>query len=233
MLGATGPAGAGLAARLASLGYDVVAGSRDLARASATVGELVERWGDRVARLRPATNRDAAHARDLVIVATTWEAAVDTTAAHAADLEGKVVIAMANGLAKVDREFRAVLPEEGSVAAAMQAAAPEARVVAAFQHIPAAAFARLDEPLESDVIVCSDDDDARHLVLGLVAAIPNLRAFDGGSLANSLGVEAFGAVLLTLNLKHRGKGTLRLLGLEGYIPTGASSGGASSPSTSS
>lgn len=214
VLGATGPAGRGLAARLAAGGHDVVAGSRDPSRADAVVGDLRDRWGDRVAGLTAGSNADAADA-GLVVVATTWEGAVDTVSAFAPALAGKVVIAMANGLEKVGREFRPVLPEGRSLSEGMQAAAPEARVVAAFQHVPAAAFAALDQPIESDVIVCGDDDAARDVVLGLVAGIPVLRAFDGGSLVNAIGIEAFAATLLTCNLRHSGKGTLRLLGLEG------------------
>ena len=215
VLGATGPAGKGLAARLASTGHDVVAGSRDADRAAKVVNELREQWGDRVATLTSGSNADAAAARDLVVVATTWEAAVETARDHADALDGKIVIAMANGLEKVDREFRPVLPDEGSIAQAIQAAAPGARVVAAFQHVPAASFAALDDPLESDILVCADDEEAREAVLDLVASLPNLRGFDGGSLANAVGIEAFAAVLLSVNLRHKGKGTLRLLGVEG------------------
>jgi NADPH-dependent F420 reductase len=214
VLGATGPAGRGLAARLASLGHDVLAGSRDAARSAKTVASLRERWDDRVSRLRAVTNDEAAAARDLVIVATTWEAAVPTARAHAPALAGKVVICMANGLERVDDEFRPVLPDEGSVAAAVQAAAPDAKVVAAFQHVPAAAFAALDRPLEGDVILCGDDADARDAVARLIAGIPDLRAFDGGSLANAVGIEAFAALLLSVNLRHKGMGTLRLAGFD-------------------
>jgi NADPH-dependent F420 reductase len=211
VLGATGPAGRGLAARLASIGHDVVAGSRDPTRSAKTVASLQEKWGDRVAGLTPGTNDDAA-AAELVIVATTWEAAVDTAAAHAGALGDKIVVCMANGLEKVDDEFRAVLPDEGSLAEALQQVVPEARVVAAFQHVPAAAFAKLDEPLRSDVIVCGDDDAARSSVMELVESIPELRAFDGGSLANAVGIETFAALLLSINLRHKGKGTLQLAG---------------------
>jgi 8-hydroxy-5-deazaflavin:NADPH oxidoreductase len=214
VLGATGPAGRGLAARLADAGFDVIAGSRDEAKASAVVDELWERWGSRVAKLRPGTNAAAAGARDVVVVATTWEAAIETASTHANLLAGKVVVAMANGLRRVGREFQPVLPAEGSVAAAMQARVPEARVVAAFQHIPAEALMKLDTPIESDVIVCGDDDAARRTVMSLVTAIPNLRTFDGGSLANAVGIEAFAALLLSVNLRHKGRGTLRLLGVE-------------------
>lgn len=218
MLGATGPAGRGLASRLASVGHVVRAGSRDRSKAEAVVAEVRDQWGDRVATLDGVTNEDAAKAADLVVVATTWEAAVATAADHAADLAGKPVIAMANGLVKVGREFNPVLPEAGSVSQAVQNAAPDARVVAAFHLVPAGALAQLDEPLQSDVVVCGTDDDARRLVLDLIVGIPELRAFDAGSLANAVGIEAFAALLLTVNLRHKGKGTLRLLGLDGYTP---------------
>jgi len=214
VLGATGPAGRGLAARLASIGHDVIVGSRDAARSAKTVASLQERWGERLERLHPATNAEAAAARDVVIVATTWDAAVPTARAHAAALAGKVVVSMANGLERVDDEFRPVLPDEGSLAEAVQAAAPDARVVAAFQHVPAAAFAALDRPLEGDVIVCGDDPDARDTVRELISGIPDLRAFDGGSLANAVGIEAFAALLLSVNLRHQGKGTLMLAGFD-------------------
>lgn len=217
VLGATGPAGRGLAARLASVGHDVVAGSRDESRAEAVVSELRDEWGPRVDSLSAGTNADAAKA-DVVAIATTWEAAVPTAAEFADALAGKPVIAMANGLEKVGREFHAILPPEGSISQAVQAAAPAAHVVAAFHLVPAAALADLDAPLESDVIVVGDDDPARTTVLDLVVGIPDLRAFDGGSLVNAVGIEAFAALLISLNLRHKGKGTLRLLGLEGYQP---------------
>lgn len=215
VLGATGPAGRGISARLASVGHSVVAGSRELRRAEAAVSRARADWGARVDGLRAGTNAEAAGCGEVVVIATTWEAAAATAAEHASELAGKPVIAMANGLVQHDREFRPVLPPEGSVTAAVQAAAPSARVVAAFQHVPAAALAALDRPLQSDVVVCADDDDARATVLELVAGIPDLRAFDAGSLANAVGIEAFAAVLLTCNLRHCGKGTLRLLGLDG------------------
>jgi NADPH-dependent F420 reductase len=216
VLGATGPAGRGLAARLASVGHEVIVGSREQSRSEAVVADLRDQWGPRVDTLEAATNEAAAKAGDIVVVATQWEGAVDTAAAHADALAGKPLIAMANGLEKVGREFRPVFPKGESLSRAIHDAVPGAQVVAAFQHVPAAAFAALDEPLQSDVVVCSDHDDAREVVMRLAAGIPELRAFDGGSLANAIGIEAFAAVLLTANLRHKGKGTLRLLGLQGY-----------------
>ena len=79
---------------------------------------------------------------------------------------------MANGLERKGSEFQAALPDEGSIAEAIQAAAPGAKVVAALQHVPAKALGDLDRELESDVLVVGDDDDARATVLELVGADP-------------------------------------------------------------
>src|SRR6266849_853364 len=79
VLGGTGPAGKAVAARLASVGLDVIIGSRQLQRAEDTCRQLRDKWPDRDLPLRPAINPDAADA-DLVIVATPWDAAAATAA---------------------------------------------------------------------------------------------------------------------------------------------------------
>jgi 8-hydroxy-5-deazaflavin:NADPH oxidoreductase len=212
VLGGTGPAGKGVATRLGSVGHDVVVGSRDRDRARGIVDELVARWGERVSSLTAGTNEDAA-AADVVVIGTVWDAAVPTATQLAASLDGKVVVSMANGLEKAGREFRPVMPPEGSIAAAIQAAAPGARVVAALQHVPAAPLGDLEEELSSDVLVAGDDDAARATVIELVDAIPGLHGLDAGGLVNAQGIEAFAAALLTVNLRHRGEATLRLVGV--------------------
>jgi NADPH-dependent F420 reductase len=211
VLGGTGPAGRGIAARLASVGHDVTVGSRDQEKSQTVVDELRAQWGDRVDGLTAGTNHDAADA-DLVVLATVWDAAVATAEAHAGQLAGKAVISMANGLVKEGRQFVPVLSPVGSIAAAVQLAAPDARVVAAFHLVPAAALADLDHHLTSDVLVVGEET-ARNTVLDLVDGIPDLRGLDAGSLANALGIETFSAALLTVNLRHKGEGTLRLEGI--------------------
>jgi hypothetical protein len=213
VLGGTGPAGQGIALRLAASGNDVIVGSRDAARAAGIVDGLREQWGDRVRGLRPGDNAAAA-AAPVVVVATVWDAAVDTARAHADALAGKVVLVIANGMEKVGREFRPVMPEEGSVSAAVQAAVPAARVAAAFQHIPAAELEDLDHELHADVLVAADDDEARELVLALVDDMPGLRGFDAGSLANAVGIEALTAALITVNVRHKGKASVHFSGVE-------------------
>jgi NADPH-dependent F420 reductase len=211
ILGATGPAGRGLAARLASVGHRVYAGSRDAAKAEATVKQLHERWGDRVARIEPVLNAEAAEAGEIVVLGTNADATVTTAADHAARLAGKPVVSMASAMQKIGASFRLITTDQGSIAAAVAAAAPDAVVSAALHHVPASAFVALDRPLVSDVVVVSDDLEALRATKALVASMPDLRPLDGGPLDNAIGLEAFCAVLLTVNLRYGGKATLRLM----------------------
>lgn len=213
VMGATGPAGSGLAARLASVGHDVLFGSRSEEKAVAAVAALRERWGERVAGLVPADNAGACDA-PVVIAAVNADAAIPTVQEHQHLLVGKVVVSMANHLTKNGREFNAILPPHGSVAAEMQALLWESKVGTAFHLVPAAEFAALDQEMESDVVVLADDDEARQTLMEVVRSIPDLRALDGGSLLNAIGMETFAAVLLTINLRHKGRASLRLIGIE-------------------
>jgi hypothetical protein len=52
------------------------------------------------------------------------------------------------------------------------------------------------------------------VVLDLVRGMPNLRGFDGGSTDNAVGIETFAALLLSINVRYKGKGTLHLLGVD-------------------
>ena len=49
-----------------------------------------------------------------------------------------------------------------------------------------------------------------HAVMEITTSIPRLRALDGGSLRNAVGMETFAAVLLTVNVRHKMRGSLRL-----------------------
>ncbi|HEV7861349.1 MAG TPA: NAD(P)-binding domain-containing protein [Acidimicrobiia bacterium] len=212
ILGATGPAGRGLAARLAAGGQKVYVGSRDRAKAEATVRELSERWGNRMAHLESGSNAEVAQAAEIVVLGTNARATVATAAEHASLLAGKPVVSMANAMRRVGSSFEPVPIEEGSIAQAVQKAAPEALVAAALHHIPAASLMNLDQlALVGDVVVVADDLEAMRATQAMVSAMPELRALDGGPLENAIALEAFCAVLLTVNLRYGGKATLRLM----------------------
>jgi NADPH-dependent F420 reductase len=210
ILGATGPAGGGLAARLASVGHEVLFGSRRLEKAESAVAELKGQWGDRVEDMTPCDNAGACDA-PVVILAVHADSVIETVKEHAELLANKVVVSMANNLVRNGTEFNAVLPPHGSVAKELQALLWRSRVVTAFHLVPAAEFADLDRDMESDVVVLGDEDDARNTLMGIVESIPNLRALDGGSLRNAVGMETFAAILLTINVRHKMRASLRLI----------------------
>lgn len=212
ILGGTGPAGRGVAVRLAAAGSEVVVGSRDGERAQGVAATLRDAWPDHRLAIDGGSNREAAGC-DQVVVATPWEGTMATVGPLADDLSDKVVVSMVNALVREGREFLALMPPRGSVAASLQAALPGARVAAAFHHLPAADMERLDTPLEADVLVCSDHGDATDATLALVGGIDGLRAVDAGSLAQAAPIEAFTAVLITVNVRHRAHATVRLAGL--------------------
>jgi predicted dinucleotide-binding enzyme len=67
--------------------------------------------------------------------------------------------------------------------------------------------------VECDVIVCGDDPNANEVVRSLAAKIPGVRAIDGGKLENSRIVEQITALLIGLNIRHKGHSGIRITGL--------------------
>src|ERR1700722_1313172 len=209
ILGGTGPAGRGVAVRLGEAGVRVTIGSRDAERAVNVAGEVAQRWPGMDLPLDGADNADAA-AADLVVLATPWDSAIATVRALREPLAGKVVVSMANALVKEGREMLALIPPRGSVAAAVQAALPDSLVAAAFHHLPAAEMEDLQSGLEADVLVCSDHPEATRATVGLVERMRGLRPLDAGSLSQAGAIEAFTAVCVTLNIRHKAHSTLRM-----------------------
>lgn len=214
ILGGTGPAGSGLAARLASVGYASVIGSRSKYRAMEARDQLLAGWPE-LAELLESGDNEAAASCDLVVIATPWDSAATTAQEHVDLLRGKIVVSMANALVRVGHEFQPLVPPRGSVAAHVQAAVPECRVVAAFHHLPAKELGHIGAPIDSDVLICGDDPQAVREVSAIVAKIPGCRPLDAGELSNATAIEAFTAVLLQLNVRYRTRVAPKLTGIKG------------------
>jgi 8-hydroxy-5-deazaflavin:NADPH oxidoreductase len=213
ILGGTGPAGTALGARLASVGYEVMLGSRSAERAAEVRDGIIGRWPDLHLAMEAADNAGAA-AAPIVVVATPWDSAATTVHAHAGQLAGKVVISMGNALVRLGNEFQPLVPPRGSVAAHVQAAVPAGRVVAAFQHLPARELSNLSSPIDSDILICSDDPSATEVVAEIAGKIPGCRPLDAGELSNATAIEAFTAVLLQLNVRYKTRAALKLTGIK-------------------
>jgi 8-hydroxy-5-deazaflavin:NADPH oxidoreductase len=214
VLGATGPAGSALAVRLASVGYEVVVGSRSKYKALEVRDKLCDKWGDRELPIEAGANEDAAADSDVVVIATPWDAASATAASVGKQLAGKVVISIANALVRVGHEFQPLVPPRGSVASNVQAAIPKSYVAAAFHHVPAKELGDLNEPVDFDVLICSDHPAATNTTVDIVRRIPHMRPLDAGELSNAAPIEAFTAVLLQLNARYKTRAALKLTGID-------------------
>ncbi len=177
------------------------------------VDGVLARWPDHNLKLRADTNEGAA-AADVVVIATPWDSTASTALSVADLLKGKVVISMANALAKVGNEFQPLVPPRGSVAASVQAIVPRSLVAAAFHHLPARELGNIVEPIESDVLICSDHEKATAVTSDIVRRIPGCRPLDTGGLSNAAPVEAFAAVLLQLNMRYKTRSALRMTGID-------------------
>src|SRR6185436_12938764 len=171
------------------------------------------RWPDRDLPLHAGDNGQAASA-EVVVVATPWDSAAPTAGSVRDLLAGKVVISMANALAKVGSEFQPLVPPRGSVAASVQAAVPKSLVAAAMHHVPAKELGDLRHPCISDVLVCSDHPSATETTIDIVSKLPDLRPLDAGELSNAAPIEAFAAVLLQVNMKYKTRVAIRFTGLD-------------------
>jgi 8-hydroxy-5-deazaflavin:NADPH oxidoreductase len=212
LVGGTGPAGKALAARLSSVGLSVAIGSRSEERAAGIVEEIRRRWPDHGLDLVGVGN-EAAAAADLVIIATPWGSSVETTLALAERLADKVVVSMVNALEHMGSGIEALVPARGSMAVAIQQAAPAAAVAGAFHHLPARKVADLSSALDADVLVCSDVKRASETTIELAGRMPGVRGLDAGSLAAAGAIEAFTAVMIGVNVRYRAHTGLRLTGI--------------------
>jgi NADPH-dependent F420 reductase len=193
ILGGTGPAGRGLAVRLAAAGDEVVIGSRDAERADTIAHALVEEWPNYHLAITGASNED-------------------TVKPLASALAGKVVVSMAIALHKEGREFISLVPPRGSVAASIQAALPDSLVSASFHHLPASEMEKLNAVLAADVMVCSDHAEATAVTMAMVDRIGGLRAINAGSLAQAAPMEALTATLITINIRNKVHASVQLTG---------------------
>ncbi len=200
ILGGTGHEGTGLALRWASNGYEVIIGSRKEEKALQVTRELNDILGKDL--IRGMDNSSAAREADinvLTVVATAHEAALTGLKD---DLQGKVLV---DATARI--KFPNPKPPEPPSAAriAQEILGDEVRVVAAFQNIPASALKDLGKELDSDVLVCADQQDDAAQVMELIRGA-GMNAYYVGNLDIAITVEGLTAVLVYLNkyndIKH-------------------------------
>jgi NADPH-dependent F420 reductase len=205
ILGGTGPEGSGLANRLARAGEHIVIGSREASRAQETAQQLRTQVGG-AAQIEGVENTAAAAQCDIAVLTLpfsgqapllkqlkgVWKpgtVVIDTTVPLAATVGGSPT--------------RMIGVWQGSAAqAAAELLPPGIGIAAAFQNLGAELLAG-DAPIDCDVLVCSDDENAKKVAMELAAKIPGVRALNGGKLENARIVESITALLIGLNIRHK------------------------------
>ena len=212
VIGGTGKEGSGLALRWAGAGQEVIIGSRRLEKAQAAAARANEILGhDAVLGL---DNVEAARQADLIVLSVPYQAhrtILDSVKEH---LRGKILVDVTASVDPSDPS-RVHLPEGGPAAVqAQELLGDDVRVVAAFQNISAHLLKDPHRSIDSDVLVCGDDAQAKEEVIRL-AELAGMRGLDAGPLANAVAVESLTPVLIALNKRYRAKAAgIRITGLE-------------------
>jgi 8-hydroxy-5-deazaflavin:NADPH oxidoreductase len=220
IIGGTGPAGTGLALRWARAGETIIIGSRDATRAQQTAAMIEQKIGQQragpQAQISGMENSVACAAADILMLTVPFEGQAallkqlkPSITAGSILIDATVPLAASLG----GRASRTIGVWQGSAAQQAAELVPkEVSVVAAFHNL-SADLLNGDAPLDCDVIVCSDDPDAAQLTRELAAKIPGVRAIDGGKLENTRIVEQITALLVGLNIRHKGHAGIRITGL--------------------
>jgi hypothetical protein len=200
ILGGTGKEGSGLALRWACAGYPILIGSRQEEKARSIARQLNAELDSNT--IQGAENSLAARQADICVLTVAHTAHMAAIEALKGCLSGKILV---DATARVD--FRNPLPPLPPSAArlAQQALGSEARVVAAFQNVPAHSLrVNLGGSLDADVLVCADDLPAAEEVIELAQA-GGMRAYYAGNLDQAIVLEGLTSILINLNRHYHVK----------------------------
>jgi NADPH-dependent F420 reductase len=214
VLGGTGPEGFGLALRWARAGETVIVGSRDAGRAQQAAERIKEKVPN--AQVSGAENVAACGMGDLFLLTIPFEGhatllkqikpalsagsiLIDTTVPLAASIGGRATRTLGVWQGSAAQQAAELVPKGVSVAAAF--------------HNTSAELLNGDAPIDCDVIACSDDPAATEQAMTLATKIPGVRAIDGGKLETARILEQITALLIGLNIRHKGHSGIRITGL--------------------
>ena len=205
IVGGTGHLGNAVARRLVTAGHDVAIGSRTAEAAARAAREIG-------AEVRHGANAAIVAGHDFVIVTVPY-AAQGATLAEIRDRVGSAIVVDTTVPLKPPKVMRVQLPAAGSAAVEAQGhLGPDVRLVSAFHNVAAHRLAT-GEDVDCDVLVFSDDTDARAAVVDLIGGM-GMRGLAAGSLANAAAAEALTSILIFLNTTYSADGSgIRFTGL--------------------
>jgi NADPH-dependent F420 reductase len=209
IIGGTGREGNGLALRWAYAGYKIMIGSRQVEKARQTAEKINSLLGTNA--VLGQENCEAANWADICVLTVIQSAHQQIVESLRDYLPGKILV---DATSRVDyRDPRPPTPPSAAVVA-QEILGPAVRVVGAFQNVPAnSLFKAIDQPLDADVLVCSDDIEAAEQVVRLASAA-GMRGYYAGGLANAIVVEGLTSIMISLNKHYRSKNaSVRIVGI--------------------
>ena len=212
IIGGTGKVGKGLAQRWALNGYKVLVGSRSTEKGQDVAAELNESLGGDY--ITGMDNSEAAEKANIVVLSVPYQYHRATLEGIKPQLQGKILVDLTVPL-KPPKVSQVHLPEGNSAALeAQEFLGDDVQVVAAFQNVSYLKLQKLDMPVNCDILVCGNDQEARDEVIRLVEAA-QLRGIDAGLLVNAIAIESLTPVLVYINKRYgvRGAG-IRITGIE-------------------
>lgn len=200
ILGGTGKMGEGLACRWAPH-HEIYIGSRDKENAEKAANDYIqklEEYGSRC-NISGVDNKTATEKSDVIVLAIPYFAAIELIKYLQPVLKDQIIISIVVPMKKV-RQFEYTPPDCGcgSIYIKNIISNPKIKMVSAYHNISHNKLSNLNLNIEGDVIICSDDIDAKKIVMDLTREIHNLRPLDGGYLCDSHIIECLTPFLINI-----------------------------------
>lgn len=214
LIGGTGEEGRGLALRWAMAGARVTIGSRTIERAKTTADELNQFVPNNP--ISYGENSAAIAESEFVLLTVPFAHAAATLESHKQDFRaGAILIDITVPVSFEQGRVRYVELAEGSASEHLRAQLPdEIPLVAAFKTEPAHLLADATAKLDCDVLVASDDKEAKARVMEAVRFIEGLRPIDAGTLYSARTLERMTVLAIGINRRYKIKtACYRVMGL--------------------
>jgi NADPH-dependent F420 reductase len=204
ILGGTGSIGEGFALRWAAK-HDIMVCSREIDRAVRAAEEYkgtLSNKGLLCCGITGCGNETAIGDSDVVVLSVPYQGIVPMLKNLKPCFKEQIVISLVVPMKK-NKWFEYAPPKQGSAALEIRDILPEGvKVVSAYHNVSAKKLSNLELSLDYDVVVCSDNEDAKKTVMELAKEIKNLRPLDGGGLSSSYMSESMTPFLINLAIRN-------------------------------
>ena len=205
-------------------------GSREAARGEAAAEEVRAQLAalaagerGRFALVSGHTNAEAAASGEVAFITVPYEGQRALLPELAETLAGRVVVSTVVPMSvSKERGPVAIDVPEGSAAEQAAGLLPHSRVAAGFHTLSSAVLTKADLPVNSHVVVTSDDQEAKAVAMALAELLPGVRAVDGGALRYSHQSEGLTVLLLSINRIYKSHAGVLITDLPSPAPAASS-----------